>query len=170
MNNYLHKYIHTYIQGCQLSFMWYEIADFRKRIKTFFYLSASDLSATRNFSHWYILWTSTKVVHGPLTITYSILRNHKSHFISYSILWYHIFTIVTYFICDTRKSSLWFVITFVMFQNRSIVILWYYRVTALISVNIVPSWDIYGRELVSVRRYHNGGQYSPNLCSNPFVI
>ena len=37
----------------------------------------------------------------------------------------------------------------------------YYRVIALISVNIVPSWDIEGRELASVRRYPNEGQYSP---------
>ena len=36
----------------------------------------------------------------------------------------------------------------------------YYRVIALISVNIVPSWDIEGRELASVRRYPNEGQYS----------
>ena len=26
---------------------------------------------------------------------------------------------------------------------------------------IVPSWDIQGRELVSIRRYPNEGQYSP---------
>ena len=38
---------------------------------------------------------------------------------------------------------------------------WYYRVIALISVNIVPSWDIEGRELASVRRYPNEGHYSP---------
>ena len=37
----------------------------------------------------------------------------------------------------------------------------YYRVIALILVNIVPSWDIEGRELASVRRYPNEGQYSP---------
>ena len=37
----------------------------------------------------------------------------------------------------------------------------YYRVIALISVNIVPSWDIEGRELASGRRYPNEGQYSP---------
>ena len=37
----------------------------------------------------------------------------------------------------------------------------YYRVIALISANIVPSWDIEGRELASVRRYPNEGQYSP---------
>ena len=36
----------------------------------------------------------------------------------------------------------------------------YYRVIALISANIVPSLDIEGRELVSVRRYPNEGQYS----------
>ena len=36
----------------------------------------------------------------------------------------------------------------------------YYRVIALISVNIVPSWDIEGRELASVRSYPNEGQYS----------
>ena len=38
---------------------------------------------------------------------------------------------------------------------------WYYRVIALISANIVPSLDIEGRELASVRRYLNEGQYSP---------
>ena len=32
---------------------------------------------------------------------------------------------------------------------------------ALILVNIVPSWDIEGRELASVLRYPNEGQYSP---------
>ena len=37
----------------------------------------------------------------------------------------------------------------------------YYRVIALISVNTVPSWDIEGCELASVRRYPNEGQYSP---------
>ena len=37
----------------------------------------------------------------------------------------------------------------------------YYRVIALISVNIVPSWDIEGRELASVHRYPNEGQYIP---------
>ena len=37
----------------------------------------------------------------------------------------------------------------------------YYRVIALISANIVPSLDIEGRELASVRRYPNEGQYSP---------
>ena len=37
----------------------------------------------------------------------------------------------------------------------------YYRVIALILVNIVPSWDIEGRELASVRRYPIEGQYSP---------
>ena len=36
-----------------------------------------------------------------------------------------------------------------------------YRVIALISVNIVPSWDIEGRELVSARRYPNEKHYSP---------
>ena len=36
-----------------------------------------------------------------------------------------------------------------------------YRVIALISANIVPSLDIEGRELASVRRYPNEGQYSP---------
>ena len=30
-----------------------------------------------------------------------------------------------------------------------------------LSVNIVPSWDIEGRELASVRRHPNEGQYSP---------
>ena len=33
----------------------------------------------------------------------------------------------------------------------------YYRVIALISVNTVPSWDIKGRELASVRRYPKQG-------------
>ena len=37
----------------------------------------------------------------------------------------------------------------------------YYRVIALISADIVPSLDIEGRELASVRRYPNKGQYSP---------
>ena len=37
----------------------------------------------------------------------------------------------------------------------------YYRVIALMSVNIVPSCDIEGRELASVHRYPNEGQYSP---------
>ena len=36
-----------------------------------------------------------------------------------------------------------------------------YRVIALILVNIVPSWDIEGRKLVSVRRFPIEGQYSP---------
>ena len=36
----------------------------------------------------------------------------------------------------------------------------YYRVIALISADIVPSLDIEGRELASVRRYPNEGQYS----------
>ena len=42
--------------------------------------------------------------------------------------------------------------------------IWYtyilYRVIALISADIVPSLDIDGRELASVRRYPNEGQYS----------
>ena len=37
----------------------------------------------------------------------------------------------------------------------------YYRVIALILVNIVPNSDIEGRELASVRRYATEGQYSP---------
>ena len=37
----------------------------------------------------------------------------------------------------------------------------YYRVIALISADIVPSFDIEGSELASVRRYPNEGQYSP---------
>ena len=37
----------------------------------------------------------------------------------------------------------------------------YYRVIALISANIVPSLDIEGHELASVRRYPNEGKYSP---------
>ena len=36
-----------------------------------------------------------------------------------------------------------------------------YRVFALISANIVPSLNIEGRELASVHRYPNEGQYSP---------
>ena len=36
----------------------------------------------------------------------------------------------------------------------------YYRVIALILAHIVPSLDIEGRELASVRRYQNEGQYS----------
>ena len=36
-----------------------------------------------------------------------------------------------------------------------------YRVIALILANIVPSLDIEGRELGSVRRYPNEGQYLP---------
>ena len=41
----------------------------------------------------------------------------------------------------------------------------YYRVIALIhvSANIVPSLDIEGRELASVHRYPNEGQYLPIL-------
>ena len=37
----------------------------------------------------------------------------------------------------------------------------YCRVIALILVNIVPSWDIEGRELAIDRRYPIEGQYSP---------
>ena len=37
----------------------------------------------------------------------------------------------------------------------------FYRFIALISANIVPSLDIEGRELASVRRNPNEGQYSP---------
>ena len=44
----------------------------------------------------------------------------------------------------------------------------YYRVIALISVNIVPSWDIEGRELASIRRYPNDRQYSPISVQKPF--
>ena len=44
----------------------------------------------------------------------------------------------------------------------------YYRVIALISANIVPSLDIKGRELASVRRYSNEGQYSPLSAQQPF--
>ena len=36
-----------------------------------------------------------------------------------------------------------------------------YRVSALISANIVPSLDIEGCELARVHRYPNEGQYSP---------
>ena len=42
-----------------------------------------------------------------------------------------------------------------------VVDLQYYRVIALISADIVPSLDIEGCELASVRRYPNEGQYSP---------
>ena len=42
----------------------------------------------------------------------------------------------------------------------SLLKLMYYRVIALISADIVPSLDIEGRELTSVRRYLNEGQYS----------
>ena len=35
----------------------------------------------------------------------------------------------------------------------------YYRVIAMKSVNIVPSWDIEGYNLASIRRYPNEGQY-----------
>ena len=37
----------------------------------------------------------------------------------------------------------------------------YFWVIALILANIVPSLDIEGRELASVRRYPNEGQYLP---------
>ena len=37
----------------------------------------------------------------------------------------------------------------------------FYRVITLISANIVPSLDIEGLELASVRRYPKRGQYSP---------
>ena len=37
----------------------------------------------------------------------------------------------------------------------------YHRVIALILVNIVPSWDIEGHELASIRRCPSEGQYSP---------
>ena len=37
----------------------------------------------------------------------------------------------------------------------------YYRVIALILADIVPSLDIKGRELGSIPRYLNEGQYSP---------
>ena len=37
----------------------------------------------------------------------------------------------------------------------------YYRVIALIPVDIVLSWDIEGRELESIHRYPNQGRYSP---------
>ena len=47
----------------------------------------------------------------------------------------------------------------------------YYRVIALISVNIVPSSDIEGRELASVRRNPNEGQnFHRYQCDNPFII
>ena len=36
-------------------------------------------------------------------------------------------------------------------------------VIALISVNIVPNWDIEGRELASVRRYHNADKSAITL-------
>ena len=37
----------------------------------------------------------------------------------------------------------------------------FYKVTALILVNIVPSWDIEEHELASVRKYPNEEQYLP---------
>ena len=37
----------------------------------------------------------------------------------------------------------------------------HYWIIAMISANIVSSWDIEGCELASVRRYPNEGQYSP---------
>ena len=43
-----------------------------------------------------------------------------------------------------------------------------YRVIALISANIVPSLDIEGRELASLCRYPNKGQYSPISVRYPF--
>ena len=46
-------------------------------------------------------------------------------------------------------------------QIHHISIIKYYRVIALISADIVPSLDIEGRELESVRRYPNEGQYLP---------
>ena len=45
-----------------------------------------------------------------------------------------------------------------MWHMRVIIILCY-KVIALISVDIVPSWDIEGLELASVRRYTNERQY-----------
>ena len=46
----------------------------------------------------------------------------------------------------------------------------YYRIIALISVNIVTSWDIEGCELASVRRYPNEGNIHRYQCNNPFII
>ena len=43
-----------------------------------------------------------------------------------------------------------------------------YRVIALILVNIVPSWDIKGPELVNVRRYPDEGQY--HFCRTCFSM
>ena len=44
----------------------------------------------------------------------------------------------------------------------------YYRVIALISADIAPSLDIEVRDLASVRRYPNEGQYSPISVRKPF--
>ena len=44
----------------------------------------------------------------------------------------------------------------------------YYRVIILISADIVPSLDIEGHELASVRRYPNDGQYLPISVRQPF--
>ena len=46
----------------------------------------------------------------------------------------------------------------------------YYRVIALISADIVSSFDIEGRELASVRRYPNEGNIRRYQCDNPFIV
>ena len=55
---------------------------------------------------------------------------------------------------DSKKVMAYLSISFT-------VLIRYYGVIALISADIVPSLDIDGRELASVRRYPNEGQYSP---------
>ena len=47
------------------------------------------------------------------------------------------------------------------YSVAAVMIILCYRVSALISVNIVPSWDMEGRKLVSAHRYTSEGQYSP---------
>ena len=37
-------------------------------------------------------------------------------------------------------------------------------------VNIVPSWNIEGREIASVRKSPNEVQYNQYQCNNPFII
>ena len=64
--------------------------------------------------------------------------------------------------CSTHDDVLGACVPFlfdVLGRNRIDIRL--YRVIALISVNIVRSWDMEGRELASVCRYPNEGQYSP---------
>ena len=46
----------------------------------------------------------------------------------------------------------------------------YYRVIALILVNIIPSMDIEGHELSSVRGYPKEGHIHQYQCNNPCII